>query len=515
MPPLGQIYSNSDFSCCATSGEQRARFRHVRQSDVKPERTIQYQFGYKQELRDWLGLDLTMFYKDIRDLLGSEIITTYNDAHYKKLSNGDFGNVIGVTAGARSSASAACTAARSTTRGRSAKGNASDPYETAARVDAHEDPRPRNIVLNWDQQHTLNLTVTMAQPGNFNVSTIMRAASGQPYTPVSERTSSRRTRAEAQRVPDRPARREIAVRAGVTAYLTVSNVFDARFWNGTVFASSGSPYYSRTNNSSDQNELSIPPATTARAAHSRRALGPRCRAMRRLMRVAAVVLAVGLAGIARAEVPVPVPASQRATLDAERSGFHDAANIRTIFWNFGMVGDFPANPGSVDLSVFHSGEVAEGERDELLGRDHAVRAHPHPHRRRAGSDAHGDRLPRAPADQPSAQPRHALRAETRLLRAEPEPQPREVAGDQQRSPHLAVELARPAGRSRRSRLGPAAGTATSASEPPRPGELLRHGRRLLRRVAVLPDSRDSTRHGLGLRVEVRGFQWAESRRPET
>ena len=45
---------------------------------------------------------------------------------------------------------------------------------------------------------------------------------------------------------------------GLTTYLTVSNVFDARFWNGTVFASSGSPYYSRTNNSSDQNELSDP-----------------------------------------------------------------------------------------------------------------------------------------------------------------------------------------------------------------------------------------------------------------
>ena len=50
------------------------------------------------------------------------------------------------------------------------KGNASDPYETAARVDAHEDPRPRNIVLNWDQRHTVNLTVTLSKPQDFNVS---------------------------------------------------------------------------------------------------------------------------------------------------------------------------------------------------------------------------------------------------------------------------------------------------------------------------------------------------------
>ena len=51
---------------------------------------------------------------------------------------------------------------------------------------------------------------------------------------------------------------------------------------------------------------------------------------------------------------------QRGQLDAERSGTHDAANIRTIFWNYGMVGDYPADPGNVDLSVFHSAEVPKG-----------------------------------------------------------------------------------------------------------------------------------------------------------
>jgi len=259
MPPLGQVYDNSDFSVLrnlqASGGKDWGTFGNP---DVKPERTIQYQFGYKQELRDWLGLDLTMFYKDIRDLLGSEIITTYNDAQYKKLSNGDFGNVIGVTVALDQRERGMFSSTLDYTW-QTAKGNASDPYETAARVDAHEDPRPRNIVLNWDQQHTLNLTVTMAQPGNFNVSTIMRAASGQPYTPVSEayfvETNSGR-KPNAFLVDLRGEKSLFA--PGVTAYLTVSNVFDARFWNGTVFASSGSPYYSRTNNSSDQNELSDP-----------------------------------------------------------------------------------------------------------------------------------------------------------------------------------------------------------------------------------------------------------------
>ena len=61
-----------------------------------------------------------------------------------------------------------------------------------------------------------------------------------------------------------------------------------------------------------------------------------------------------------AQVTTPVPADQRGTLNAERSGIHDAANIRTLFWNYGMVGDYPIDPVNVDLSIFHSAEVPEG-----------------------------------------------------------------------------------------------------------------------------------------------------------
>ena len=46
--------------------------------------------------------------------------------------------------------------------------------------------------------------------------------------------------------------------------------------------------------------------------------------------------------------------------NAERAGTHDANRIRTTFWNYGMVGDYPPDPGKVDLSVFHSVEVPKG-----------------------------------------------------------------------------------------------------------------------------------------------------------
>lgn len=55
-----------------------------------------------------------------------------------------------------------------------------------------------------------------------------------------------------------------------------------------------------------------------------------------------------------------VPPEWRGTIDAERMGIHDANLIRTMFYNFGMVGDYPSDPLNVDLSIFHSVEIPKG-----------------------------------------------------------------------------------------------------------------------------------------------------------
>ncbi len=79
----------------------------------------------------------------------------------------------------------------------------------------------------------------------------------------------------------------------------------------------------------------------------------------RALAIAALLLAL-LPARAGAQVPLPDSADKRGTVDAERKGTHDAARIRTSFTNFGMVGDYPADPQGVDLSTFHSVEVPKG-----------------------------------------------------------------------------------------------------------------------------------------------------------
>ncbi len=71
------------------------------------------------------------------------------------------------------------------------------------------------------------------------------------------------------------------------------------------------------------------------------------------------LLLFGLAAPLAAQTLEPTtPPEQRGRIDAERSGQHDANRIRTIFYNFGMVGDY-FGPES-DLSVAHSVEVPRG-----------------------------------------------------------------------------------------------------------------------------------------------------------
>jgi hypothetical protein len=228
----------------------------------------------------------------------------------------------------------------------------------------------------------------------------------------------------------------------------------------------------------------------------------------RIARAAMVTWLALAAPPAHAGVPVPVPPEQRGHHDAERSGFHDAANIRTVFWNFGMVGDYPADPGNVDLSVFHSVEVPKGSGMNysdgitpfVLSKIHT----------RDGQDVF--------LMETGFRERQAISPYlNRIMRFEPRP------GYFQPDP--TVNRARSPAISNDPRTWPTA-WPDRLDDPDDPGWDGSWNGYFGKRPAAdqesysvmdddyydawqyFPDSRDTTRRGLGLRVEVRGFQWA-------
>jgi outer membrane receptor protein involved in Fe transport len=250
FPPIGEMFSNADYGVLSQLQAGGVEFGVLGNPDLKPERTAQYEIGYKHALTDQLGIDVTTFYKDIRDLMGVEFISTYNDAEYARLTNVDFGNVVGVTVAADHKQLGPVSVSLDYTW-QQATGNASDPRETATRAEGGEDPRPRLVPFNWDQRHTMNMTVTYAKPRVFSASGVVRVASGQPYTPVIEAGFGHGLEANSGRKPSgvlidlRAERRVGEWEPDVNVFARLFNVLDTRFFNGAVFGSTGSPYYSR------------------------------------------------------------------------------------------------------------------------------------------------------------------------------------------------------------------------------------------------------------------------------
>jgi hypothetical protein len=250
FPGLGEIFRNADYDQLSDLQASSSSIPVMGNPDIRPEQTVQYQFGYKHAISDDLGLDVTMFYKDIRDLLGTKIVETYNGAQYAQLSNVDFGNVVGFTVTVSQRSKGAFSSTFDYTW-QAAQGNSSDPNETAIRAAAGEDARPRSIPFNWDQRQTLNVTLVMARPDRYSLSSIVRVASGQPYTPALSSGFSGGLEANSGRKPlsllvDLRGERTLNLFGTATrAFARAFNVFDTRFFNGSVFASSGDPYYSR------------------------------------------------------------------------------------------------------------------------------------------------------------------------------------------------------------------------------------------------------------------------------
>src|SRR5262249_3137533 len=158
----------------------------------------------------------------------------YTDAQYKRLNNGDFGNAIGSTIAFDQRGPGIVSTSLDYTW-QLAKGNSSDPTETSTRVDAGQDPRPHSPYLGSDQRHTLNVTVTLFKPGSFNVSGVFRAQSGQPYTPKTQAllVETNSGRKPSSFIMDLRSEKTLGrLSPALTAFATLNNVFDQRFWNG-------------------------------------------------------------------------------------------------------------------------------------------------------------------------------------------------------------------------------------------------------------------------------------------
>ena len=248
MPALSLLYGNADYSILSDLAANSISYGIMGNPDLKPEFTVQYEFGFKQAISNLLGLQLSFFYKDINDLLGTEVIETYNSAEYWRFTNVDFGSVYGMTLSIFQQNFSNISSSLNYTL-QFADGNSSDPRETTNRAASGQDPRPKYVPFNWDQRHTLNLTGVYSVPDDYSISAILKFGSGQPYTPVigtgfgadQDPNSGRK---ENYFLIDLRGEKYFNLDVlSLSVFLRVFNLLNEHFVNGFVFNDTGSPDY--------------------------------------------------------------------------------------------------------------------------------------------------------------------------------------------------------------------------------------------------------------------------------
>jgi len=179
IPSYENLYYNSDYLVASDASLSSI----IGNPDLDAQRTVMYEVGLQQVLFDILGLDFTVYYRDIRNLLGMEIINTYEGIRYARFINRDYGNVKGFIFSLEKRF-ADFYSLRADYTFQIAQGNASDPY-TVYYNNQSDPPIETNkkvVPLNWDQRNTLNISLTVGDLGNWSAGIIGMYGSGTPYT---------------------------------------------------------------------------------------------------------------------------------------------------------------------------------------------------------------------------------------------------------------------------------------------------------------------------------------------
>ena len=189
IPNFQYLYTNPEFNIfplqSTPSPPPQSQLNTVGNAELKPQETVIYELGLQQQLGLEYGLSVIAYYKDIRNLLGTEVLETIQGNKYGRYIVRDYAYVRGLTFEFHKRHSSGIGANVDYTY-QVARGNASDP--NTAFLDARTDPPTETekqfVPLNWDRRHQVNATLTLGYPGNYTVSIIGRYGTGLPYTPT-------------------------------------------------------------------------------------------------------------------------------------------------------------------------------------------------------------------------------------------------------------------------------------------------------------------------------------------
>lgn len=196
QPPQADLmYTNLD-------GKTTTGYPLFGNPDLDPEKTVYYELGWTQVVSDGLRMNITTYYKDIKNMIGAREVVTEDLVPFTVFTNSDYGSSKGFD-----------VALASLNRGllnwsvnysyMIAKGNASDPYDWYYdHYTIEGDERPplpsREYPLSFDQRHSLTAVADFrvargekmelmgwTLPSAWGVNLLGRYGSGMAFTKTS------------------------------------------------------------------------------------------------------------------------------------------------------------------------------------------------------------------------------------------------------------------------------------------------------------------------------------------
>ncbi|RPI02703.1 MAG: TonB-dependent receptor [Calditrichaeota bacterium] len=236
IPEFQYLYQNPDFKITEGGG-----YFIMGNADLKPQKTVMYEIGLQQQITQDVGVDLTLFYRDVRDWVGTSplIQTPVPGIQYAEYENKDYANVRGVTLKLEKRYTNGFSA-RVDYSFQIAEGTYSNPTDAFNAVQAQQEPRLNLIPLNWDQNHTLNGSLIWDMRG-WTFSMVGRYWTGRPYTPsipvgsVVGGAAQIGLKENSERLPNQKSvdlyinrKFEVSSGVGLNVFLNIYNIFDIR-----------------------------------------------------------------------------------------------------------------------------------------------------------------------------------------------------------------------------------------------------------------------------------------------
>lgn len=247
---VAQRPSSNNFSSLASMSRTSGG---ISNNGLEPEKTIEYELGFRQRLTARSALTISGFFRQIENLIQLEDLLTAEPVPYTSYSNRDFGTVKGFEFDfdLRRTNNVSMNANYTLSF---AKGTGSSSTTTSTIVWIDETPPNFISPLDFDQRHNLNLSLDyrlgkgqgptvggVKMLENFGVNVLLVSKSGLPFTPTTEPFSVIESKApipsggiNSDRTPwtnriDLRIDRKFVVgdRTNLSAFIWVQNVLDS------------------------------------------------------------------------------------------------------------------------------------------------------------------------------------------------------------------------------------------------------------------------------------------------